>query len=130
MSGDRTTTVTIFGSELLATFALVAIVFCVFAAGQAAALECEIRATATSGTLQLAAVAKSPEIAVGNYRFEILKDSPTGSSQNVQSGTFEVTADRETTLSTTVLDGSARGYYRAKLTLSSQTFGSVSCVSP
>ncbi|WP_156438646.1 curli-like amyloid fiber formation chaperone CsgH [Bradyrhizobium valentinum] len=91
---------------------------------------CQIRVTSQNEMLRLDAVANGPESATGNYRFEILKQSPSGTSQNVQSGAFGLDADRDAILTTVVLDGSARGHYRARLTLDTKEFGSVSCVSP
>jgi hypothetical protein len=93
-------------------------------------LGCQIRVTSQNEMVRLEAVANGPETATGNYRFEILKQSPSGTSQNVQSGAFELDADRDAILTTVVLDGSARGHYRARLILESKEFGSVSCVSP
>ena len=90
---------------------------------------CQIRVTPQNDMLRLEAVANGRRTATGTYRFEILKQSSTGTSQNVQSGAFALDADRDAIL-TTVLDGSARGHYQARLTLDSQEFGSVSCVSP
>ena len=91
---------------------------------------CQIRATPQSDMLRLEAVANARKAADGNYRFEIFKQSSTGTSQNVQSGAFNVGADRDEILTTVVLDGSAMGHYRARLILESEEFGSVSCVAP
>ena len=91
---------------------------------------CKILVTPQNDMLRLEAVANGRRAATGTYRFEILKQSSTGTSQNVQSGAFELDADRDSILTTVVLDGSARGNYRARLILDSKEFGSVSCVSP
>jgi hypothetical protein len=91
---------------------------------------CKILVTPQNDMLRLEAVANGRGAATGTYRFEIFKQSSTGTSQNVQSGAFELEADRDAILTTVVLDGSARGNYRARLTLDSKEFGSVSCVSP
>jgi hypothetical protein len=91
---------------------------------------CQIRVTPQNEMLRLEAVANGRESSTGTYRFEILKQSPTGTSQNLQSGAFTLDAGRDAILTTIVIDGSARGHYRARLTLDSQEFGSVSCVSP
>ena len=91
---------------------------------------CQIRVTSQNDMVRLEAMAKGRETATGNYRFEILKQSSSGTSQNVQSGTFALEPDRDTILTTVVLDGSARGHYKARLVLDSQEFGSVACVSP
>jgi hypothetical protein len=91
---------------------------------------CQIRVTPQNEMLRLEAVANGRESSTGTYRFEILKQSPTGTSQNLQSGAFTLDAGRDAILTTIVLDGSARGHYRARLTLDTKEFGSVSCVSP
>ena len=83
---------------------------------------CQIRVTSQNDMLRLEAVASGPETAT--------KQSPSGTSQNVQSGAFTLGADRDAILTTVVLDGSARGHYRARLSLDTKEFGSVSCVSP
>jgi hypothetical protein len=91
---------------------------------------CQIRVTSQNDMLRLEAVANGPKQATGTYRLDVLKQSPSGTSQNVQSGAFELDAGRDAILTTVVLDGSARGHYRARLTLDTKEFGSVSCVSP
>ena len=91
---------------------------------------CQIRVTSQNDMLRLEAVANGPKSATGTYRLDVLKQSPSGTSQNVQSGAFELDADRDAILTTVVLDGSARGHYRARLTVDTKEFGSVSCVSP
>jgi len=93
-------------------------------------IACQIRATAVNDTLRLEAVARGPQAATGTYQFDIFKQSPTGTSQNVQSGAFELETGRDTTLTTIILDTGARGHYRARLTLNSQEYGRISCVSP
>ncbi|NOJ47662.1 curli-like amyloid fiber formation chaperone CsgH [Bradyrhizobium archetypum] len=129
MSGLRTTFVT--GSAIA-----VAVFFnCTRAqlssgAGPTMTIGCQIRVTPQNDMLRLEAVANGRESATGTYRFEILKQSSTGTSQNVQSGAFALDTDRDAILTTVVLDGSARGHYRARLTLDTKEFGSVSCVSP
>ena len=92
-------------------------------------LGCQIRVTSQDDMLRLEALANGPA-ATGTYRLDVLKQSPSGTSQNVQSGAFELNAGRDAILTTVVLDGSARGHYRARLTLDTKEFGSVSCVSP
>jgi hypothetical protein len=49
---------------------------------------CKIRVTPQNDMLRLEAVANGRGAATGTYRFEILKQSSTGTSQNVQSGAF------------------------------------------
>jgi hypothetical protein len=129
MSGLRTTFVTGFGISI-------AVLLICARAGLSSAAEpkmtigCQIRVTSQNDMLRLEAMANGPGSATGNYLFEILKQSSSGTSQNVQSGAFALDADRDAILTTVVLDGSARGHYRARLTLDSKEFGSVSCVSP
>jgi len=101
-----------------------------FSAEPTAMIGCQIRATPQSDMLRLEAMANAPRIATGTYRFEIFKQSSTGTSQNIQSGAFNIEAGHDKILTTVVLDGSALGHYRARLTLQSPEFGSVSCVSP
>ena len=101
-----------------------------FAAEPTRTIDCHIRATTQSDLLRLEAMAKGHRTASGTYRFEVFKQSSTGTTQNVQSGEFHLDADRDEILTTVVLDRSAVGHYRAKLTIESQEFGSVSCVSP
>jgi curli production assembly/transport CsgH protein len=91
---------------------------------------CHIRVTPQNDMLRLEAMANGRATANGSYRFEIFKQSSTGTSQNVQSGAFHLDAGRDEVLTTIVLDGSALGHYRARLVLETQEFGSVSCVSP
>lgn len=101
-----------------------------FAAEPTMTIDCHIRATTQSDLLRLEAMAKGHRTASGTYRFEVFKQSSTGTTQNVQSGEFHLDADRDEILTTVVLDRSTVGHYRAKLTIESQEFGSVSCVSP
>lgn len=103
---------------------------CLPASAQAAsAIECRISATVADGMLRLKAFATGRKQASGEYFFEVAKTSDSGTSQNVQSGVFAVDADQETTLTTVLLEGSAVGHYKARLTLISNS-GRISCVSP
>ncbi|HEU4660659.1 MAG TPA: curli-like amyloid fiber formation chaperone CsgH [Pseudolabrys sp.] len=95
----------------------------------AMSLECQIRAEPANGYLRLQAIARSNEQVSGRYRLLVSKNSASGSSQNVQSGSFNLTSGRERVLSTVVLDGSAIGHYHAQLSLDSDQ-GRVSCSSP
>jgi hypothetical protein len=90
---------------------------------------CHIHAVEQHGMLRLEAVARGSEPVRGQYRFEVLKQSSSGTSQNSQSGEFDLQPNRDDILTTVILDGSAVGHYQAKLTLKSDT-GSVTCVSP
>ena len=130
MSGFRMTFV---GTIAATAFTLL---FCLifasvsFSAEPTMTIGCHIRATTQNGMLRLEAVATARRPVTGTYRFEISKESSTGTSQNMQSGAFRVDTDRDQTLTTVILDGSALGHYRAELTLQSPGSGSVSCVSP
>ena len=92
-------------------------------------INCQIRVTANKEAVRLEAVASTQKPASGRYQFRILKESVSGTSQNVQSGSFDLQADRESVLTTVILDGSAMGHYQAKLTVDSD-IGNTSCVSP
>jgi hypothetical protein len=130
MSGLRATFVATIATIAFAVSVDLTFVSFPLAAEPRMTIGCSIKATPQSDMLRLEAVANGRKAADGNYRFEILKQSPTGTSQNVQSGAFHVDADRDEILTTVVLDGSAVGHYRARLTLESQEYGSVSCTSP
>jgi hypothetical protein len=93
------------------------------------AIGCRIRVTADGEAIRIEAVAQSREDAHGRYRFDIRKSGASGTSDNIQSGEFNLEADREKILSTTFLGGSDAGHFQAKLILDSNS-GSVSCVSP
>ncbi|WP_414643315.1 curli-like amyloid fiber formation chaperone CsgH [Bradyrhizobium sp.] len=93
------------------------------------AIGCQIRITAEGEAIRIEAVANSREDVNGRYRLDIAKTSASGSSRNVQSGEFSLTADREEVLSTTFLGASDAGHFQARLMLDSGS-GSVSCVSP
>jgi CsgH protein len=92
-------------------------------------VKCQIRATPATGLLRLEAVARSERSLAGAYRLSVMKQSPSGMSQNVQSGRFRLAPGRERVLTTVILDRSAEGHYTAKLLLEWDQ-GSVSCSSP
>jgi hypothetical protein len=125
MAGPSTTIVTITCAVL--TIMRIAVAS---ATGTTMNVGCQIRAIPYNDMLRLEAVAVGPRPATGNYQFEVFKQSSSGTSQNVQSGEFELDAGRDTILTTVILEGAARGRYRARLTLDSQEFGRISCVSP
>jgi hypothetical protein len=93
------------------------------------AIGCRIRVTAEGEAVRIEAVATSREDVNGRYRFDIRKISAGGTSHNVQSGNFNLEANREEVLSTTLLGGFDADHFQAKLVLDSNS-GSVSCVSP
>ena len=93
------------------------------------AIGCRIRVTADGEAIRIEAVANSREDVKGRYRFDIRKISADGASLNTQSGNFNLEANREEVLSTTLLGASDAGHFQAKLVLDSSS-GSVSCVSP
>lgn len=96
---------------------------------QVMAIGCQIRVTPEGEAIRIEAVASSREDVNGRYRLDIAKTSASGTSRNVQSGEFSLTADREQVLSTTLLGASDAGHFQARLMLDSGS-GSVSCVSP
>jgi hypothetical protein len=96
---------------------------------QPAGIECVIRAQPNNDFLQLEAIVRSDAPVAGQYSFVIAKQSPTGSSDNTQSGSFALKEASEKVLSTLVLDRSAIGHYRAELTLQSDR-GRFTCSSP
>lgn len=130
MSGLRTTFVICIAAIAVSVFSNLMWTRISSAAEPTMTIGCHIRVTPQNSALRLEAVAKGRQAATGSYRFEVFKQSPTGTSQNAQSGEFHLDADREEILTTIVLDGSALGHYRARLTLDSQEFGAVSCISP
>lgn len=101
------------------------------AAAEAApsAIKCDIRTTAEDGLLRIEVVATAARPTTGSYRLVVTKTSATGISENHQSGSFELSPGDETVLTTIILDGSARGHYRASLIVESG-LGRISCVSP
>ena len=119
----------------LLTAVLVLVVSCVQADATPAKVErvmaigCRIRVTADGDAIRIEAVAHSHEDANGRYRFDIRNSGASGTSDNIQSGEFNLEADKEKILSTTFLGGSDAGHFQAKLVLDSNS-GSVSCVSP
>jgi hypothetical protein len=93
------------------------------------AIECVIRALPEKHFLRLEAIARSVAPASGEYSFTVAKQSPTGSSNNAQSGTFVLQAGQEQVLTTLILDRSAIGNYRAELSLRSN-HERLTCTSP
>lgn len=93
------------------------------------AIGCRIDAAADGEAIRIEAVANSRSDASGHYRFEVMKNSESGTSNNIQSGNFTIEAGREEILTTTFLGASDAGHYRARLVLNSNS-GSVSCISP
>ncbi len=101
----------------------------VAAEGAAPRLECDIRSEPKDGFLRLTAIVRSKEPLSGQYNLVVSKHSETGSSENAQSGAFELISERERVLTTTLLDHSAVGHYHAELSVRT-TIGRVSCSSP
>jgi hypothetical protein len=93
------------------------------------AIGCRIEVATVGEAIRIEAVARSRKNASGHYRFEVDKNSASGTSHNIQSGEFNLETDQEDVLTTTYLDASASGHYQAKLVLDSNS-GSVSCVAP
>ncbi|WP_262031675.1 curli-like amyloid fiber formation chaperone CsgH [Microvirga sp. Mcv34] len=80
-------------------------------------VHCRIRAAESSDLIRLDAVAVSPVSTTGTYRLRVMKRNTSGSSQNLQSGRFALTAGREEILTTVILDASAHNAYAARLDL-------------
>ena len=93
------------------------------------AIECVIHAEPAKHFLRLEAIARSVAPASGEYSFSVAKRSPTGSSNNAQSGTFVLRAGEAQVLATLILDRSAVGNYRAELSLQSD-HERFTCTSP
>lgn len=118
----------------IATAVLGVVVSCAWAGvparvEQVMAIGCRIQVTAEGDAIRIEAVATSREDVTGNYRLDVQKSSTSGASRNVQSGKFNLEADREKVLSTTFLGASDAGHFQAKLVVQSNS-GSVSCVTP
>lgn len=92
-------------------------------------LQCLIRAEDTGSALRLQAIARAHSPVSGQYRLSILKQSSSGTSQNMQSGNFSIGSGQDSVLTTVLLEQAAIGHYEASLSLESNR-GSVSCISP
>jgi hypothetical protein len=90
---------------------------------------CRIDVSDQAGLLRLDATAQSRRTLAGAYVFIVSKHSASGVSENTQSGQASLEAGRRSILTSIVLDGSAKGHYSAKLSLTWDQ-GSVSCLSP
>ena len=99
------------------------------AEGKRMLLGCRIDVAADGDAIRIEAVAHSREKVRGSYRFALNKASANGTSQNMQSGNFDLQANQEKILSTVFLSASDAGHFQAQLVLNSNS-GSVSCVSP
>ena len=94
-----------------------------------ALIGCRIDVAVDGEALRIEAVANSRADVRGSYRFGLLKASADGTSQNMQSGDFDLQTGQEKILSTTYLRASDADHFQAKLVLNSNS-GSVSCISP
>ncbi len=94
-----------------------------------AALQCRIRAEDTGSALRLQAVVRAKVGLAGEYSLSVLKKSESGTSQNVQTGTFSLSKAQESVVTTIMLERAAVGHYRASLVVKSNR-GSVSCNAP
>lgn len=92
-------------------------------------VKCEIRVQPDKDLLRLEAIVHSDGPVHGQYDLAVLKQSVAGTTQNHQSGTFELTNAPEGILTTVILDRPAIGHYQARLTLDSN-FGRITCTSP
>jgi hypothetical protein len=98
-------------------------------AGPPGDVACRIVASDAAGLLQLEAIAQSRRALAGAYVFTVSKHSASGVSDSTQSGQVALEAGRPSILTRIALDGSAKGHYSAKLSLTWDQ-GSVSCLSP
>lgn len=94
-------------------------------------VQCSVRAGRDADWLRLDALVRSEGAfaVAGQYRFSVVKQNAAGSSQTMQSGSFELVSSGEQILTTLLLEKAAEGHYRAQLTLTRDD-GSVLCVSP
>jgi hypothetical protein len=92
-------------------------------------LGCRFRVTPDKFFIRLEAIAWTQAAVSGRYALTIVKQSASGSSRNIQSGTYHLGPKGTRVLTTTILDASALGHYQAHLSLQSE-YGSVSCSSP
>ena len=98
-------------------------------AALAPAAECRIRVSDDPAGLNLEAIAEATTAVVGHYKLSVIKESTSGSSQNMESGDFHADSTHEQILATVMLDRSAIGHYRATLSLDWND-GNVTCSSP
>jgi hypothetical protein len=92
-------------------------------------IDCEIRTAAEGEFIRIDAVLRTRRAASGSYQFNVQKQSASGTSQNAQSGTFDVQGPAHSVLTSIVIDRPPLGQYRADLNIESDQ-GSASCVSP
>ncbi|WP_158808183.1 curli-like amyloid fiber formation chaperone CsgH [Beijerinckia sp. L45] len=91
--------------------------------------ECQIHASLGENGLSLEAIVVSKAPLSGDYKLMTSKESGSGSSQNIQSGVFQLAAGGRKTLATIVLDTSAVDHYQATLLLNWDG-GRKTCKSP
>jgi len=80
-------------------------------------LRCEIRLTPTRNGLRIEAIGRSDGAAAGDYELVVTKTGPSGDSDVVQGGPFELAAGREASLSATEFAVARGDRYRARLVL-------------
>ncbi len=80
-------------------------------------VRCEIRATPTSGGVQLESIAIANKAVSGEYEFVVEKQGGGGTSSSAQSGDFSVGPGTESLLSEVSLGLSGGATYVAQLTL-------------
>jgi hypothetical protein len=80
-------------------------------------VRCEIRATPTSGGVQLRSIATASRAVSGEYEFVVEKQGGGGTSSTAQSGDFSVGPGTESLLSEVSLGLSGGATYVAQLTL-------------
>jgi len=81
------------------------------------AIECELRATKGEQSLRLEPIVKADVPLSGRYELIVFKKNASGSSRNVNSGSFELEAAGEKVLSTIVVDHERDGDVAAFLSL-------------
>jgi len=80
-------------------------------------VRCQIRTDENGGWFRISGIATTDQTVMGRYRFQVGKNSASGSSENVQSGRFLLEPGRETVVTTVYLDLGARNAYSAELVL-------------
>ncbi|WP_131858780.1 curli-like amyloid fiber formation chaperone CsgH [Bosea sp. BK604] len=94
-----------------------------------AKLRCDIIGQDLGTGYRLKALARTAQADRGEYQFMVLKQSASGTSQNMQSGAFSIESSGEQILTAVVLERSAQGHVRAELAIETD-HGSVTCNFP
>jgi len=105
------------GHARVLTILMVSIGLSAASALPAGAVECEVRVTKEEHSLRLESVVRTTGPLAGDYTLLVDKRNAAGSSQNSNSGSFELLAGGEKILSTIVVDHEREGDVRALLSL-------------